>query len=193
MVEEKNKRHIIDHVEIIDTIPNTDSVYLNTGNKESSIGDSETISIEDISKLFKGRNLSYLATLTTDGSPHVTPVWSDIDEQNNILINISEISAKKKHVDKDPRIAISIVEQYNHYNMVSIKGRVIEQTSIGADEHLRKLALKYLGFGKYYYRKPKHKRIILKIKPEKIMGLSLHPAFYFLAYSPFDTREQTES
>ena len=38
------------------------------------------------------------------------------------------------------RIAISIVEQYNPYNMVSIKGRVIEQTSIGADEHLRTLA-----------------------------------------------------
>jgi PPOX class probable F420-dependent enzyme len=193
MMDEKNKIHVMDQVEIIDTIPNTDSVNLNTEDKVSSMVDSNTISIEDISKLFKGRNLSYVSTLSSDGSPHVTPVWSDIDEENNILINISEISAKKKHVDKDPRIAIAIVEQYNPYNMVSIKGRVIEQTSIGADEHLRKLALKYLGFGKYYYRKPNHKRIILKVKPEKIMGLSLHPAFYFLAYSPFDKQGQTNS
>jgi PPOX class probable F420-dependent enzyme len=193
MMDEKNKIHVMDRVEIIDTIPNTDSVNLNTEDKVSSMVDSNTISIEDISKLFKGRNLSYVSTLSSDGSPHVTPVWSDIDEENNILINISEISAKKKHVDKDPRIAIAIVEQYNPYNMVSIKGRVIEQTSIGADEHLRKLALKYLGFGKYYYRKPNHKRIILKVKPEKIMGLSLHPAFYFLAYSPFDKQGQTNS
>ncbi len=193
MIDEKNKIHVRDHVEIIDTIPNTDSVNLNTEDKVSSMVDSNTVSIEDISKLFKGRNLSYVSTLSSDGSPHVTPVWSDIDEENNILINISEISAKKKHVDKDPRIAIAIVEQYNPYNMVSIKGRVIEQTSIGADEHLRKLALKYLGFGKYYYRKPNHKRIILKVKPEKIMGLSLHPAFYFLAYSPFDKQGQTNS
>jgi PPOX class probable F420-dependent enzyme len=193
MMDEKNKIHVMDQVEIIDTIPNTDSVNLNTEDNVSSMVDSNTISIEDISKLFKGRNLSYVSTLSSDGSPHVTPVWSDIDEENNILINISEISAKKKHVDKDPRIAIAIVEQYNPYNMVSIKGRVIEQTSIGADEHLRKLALKYLGFGKYYYRKPNHKRIILKVKPEKIMGLSLHPAFYFLAYSPFDKQGQTNS
>jgi PPOX class probable F420-dependent enzyme len=193
MMDEKNKIHVMDQVEIIDTIPNTDSVNLNTEDKVSSMVDSNTISIEDISKLFKGRNLSYVSTLSSDGSPHVTPVWSDIDEENNILINISEISAKKKHVDKDPRIAISVVEQYNSYNMVSIKGRVIEQTSIGADEHLRKLALKYLGFGKYYYRKPNHERIILKVKPEKIMGLSLHPAFYFLAYSPFDKQGQTNS
>lgn len=194
MIEEENKRrNIIDHVEITDTIPNTDSVNLDNENEDQPMSNSNNISIEDISKLFKGRNLSFVSTLSTDGSSHVTPVWSDIDEENNILINTSEISAKKKHVDKDPRIAISIVDQYNPYNMISIKGRVIEQTSIGADEHLRKLALKYLGFGKYYYRKPKHKRIILKVKPEKIMGLSLHPAFYFLAYSPFDRQGQTNS
>lgn len=134
--------------------------------------------------------MAFVSTLSADGSPHVTPVWSDMDEENNILINTSEISAKKRHLDKDPRIAISIVEQYNPYNMVSIKGRVIEQTSIGADEHLRTLAQKYLGFGKYFYRKPKDKRIILKVKPDKIMGLSLHPAFYFLAYSPFGSQEE---
>ena len=131
MIDEINKIHVMDHVEIIDTIPNTDSGNLDTEDKVSSMADSNTISIEDISKLFKGRNLSYVSTLSSDGSPHVTPVWSDIDEENNILINISEISAKKKHVDKDPRIAIAIVEQYNPYNMVSIKGRVIDQTSIG--------------------------------------------------------------
>ena len=67
----------------------------------------------------------------------------------------------------------------------SIKGKAIDPTSEGADEHLKKLAQRSLGIGKYYYRKPKHKRVILKIKPEKIMGLSIHPAFYFLAYSPW--------
>jgi hypothetical protein len=53
-----------------------------------------------------------------------------------------------------------------------------------ADNHLHKLAKKYLGIGKYYYRKPSQKRVIIKVKPEKIMGISIHPAFYFLAYSP---------
>jgi len=78
-----------------------------------------------------------------------------------------------------------VVEQNNPFKMVSIKGRVIEQVTEGADEHLKRLAKKYLGIGRYYYRKPGHKRIILKIKPEKIMGLSIHPAFYFLDYSPW--------
>lgn len=107
-------------------------------------------------------------------------------EDDLILINTFDTSAKNKNITKDPRIAISVVDHNNPYNMVSIKGRVIERTTEGADEHLKKLAKRYLGIGKYYYRKPTHKRIILKIKPEKVMGLSIHPAFYFLAYSPWN-------
>jgi hypothetical protein len=101
-------------------------------------------------------------------------------------VAVISISAKNKHITNDKRIALSVVEQDNPYNMVSIKGRVIEQTAEGADEHLKRLAKKYLGIGRYYYRKPDHGRMILKIKPEKIMGLSIHPAFYFLAYSPWN-------
>jgi PPOX class probable F420-dependent enzyme len=139
-----------------------------------------------ISKINKD---TFVSTLSSDGSPHVTPVWVDI-ENGIILVNTSEASAKYKHVLKDPRVAISVVEQYNPYNMVSIKGKVIEHTTHGADEHLKKLAKKYLGLGKYYYRPPKNKRVILKITPEKIMGLSLHPAFYFLGYSPWYSSQQ---
>ena len=66
-----------------------------------------------------------------------------------ILINTFESSAKNKHITNDKRIALSIVEQNNPFNMVSIKGKVIEKTTEGADGHLIKLAKKYLGIGKY--------------------------------------------
>src|SRR5207245_5889384 len=102
-----------------------------------------------------------------------------------ILINTFESSVKNKHITNDKRIALSIVEQNNPFNMVSIKGKVIEQTTEGADEHLKRLAKKYLRIGKYYCRKPNHKRIIIKIQPEKIMALSIYPTFYFLTYSPW--------
>jgi PPOX class probable F420-dependent enzyme len=174
-----NKDHA---VELVDSPPQNSSSYDNI--TETNVEGANTPSKEDVAKLFEGRNLVFVSTLSKDGSPHVTPVWADI--QNDLIqINTSEAAAKTKHVIKDPRIAISIVEHYNPYNMVSIKGRVVERSTEGADEHLKKLAKKYLGIGKYYYRSPKNRRVILKIKPEKIMGLSLHPAFYFLAYSPW--------
>jgi len=169
-------------VEIVDVAPpNTDSDSISKSDLHAGITE---LSKDELSHLFQFRNLVYVGTISRDGSPHITPVWAEMVE-DLILINTFEESAKFRHITKDKRIALSVVEQNNPFNMVSIKGKVVEQTCEGADEHLKKLAKRYLGIGKYYYRKPNNKRIILKIKPEKIMGLSIHPAFYFLAYSPW--------
>ena len=168
--------------EIVDIAPpNIDSDSIS---KSELLEGVTELNKEELSRLFQFRNLTYVGTLSSDGAPHITPVWAEMVD-DLILINTFEQSAKIKHISKDKRIALSVVEQNNPFNMVSIKGKVVEQTTEGADEHLKKLAKRYLGIGKYYYRKPNHKRVILKIKPEKIMGLSIHPAFYFLAYSPW--------
>ncbi len=169
-------------VEIVDIAPpNTDNDSISKTDLFAGVTE---LSEDELFRLFQFRNLAYVGTISKDGSPHITPVWAEMVE-DLILINTFEESAKIRHITKDKRIALSVVEQNNPFNMVSIKGKVVEQTSEGADEHLKKLAKRYLGIGKYYYRKPNNKRIILKIKPEKIMGLSIHPAFYFLAYSPW--------
>ena len=178
-----NKRKIITSVEIVDIPPPTDKEAPFKADDEPA--GTTKLSKEELQLLFQGRNLAFIATLSKDSSSHVTPVWAEMVD-DLILINTFESSAKNKHITKDNRIALAIVEQNNPFNMASIKGRVIEQTTEGADEHLKKLAKKYLGIGKYFYRKPSHKRIILKIKPDKVLGLSIHPAFYFLAYSPWN-------
>nr|MDP9289110.1 PPOX class F420-dependent oxidoreductase [Thermoproteota archaeon] len=75
---------------------------------------------------------------------------------------------KQKNISRDGRIAISVADQNNPYHMVTVRGRVVEQTNEGADEHVDKLAKKYLGVEKYPLRSPNEKRIIIKIKPERI-------------------------
>ena len=55
-------------------------------------------------------------------------MWADM-EGDLILINTFETSVKSENITKDPRIAISVVENNNPYNVVSIKGRVVEHTT----------------------------------------------------------------
>lgn len=174
--------NITNSVEIVNVPPAEDNEVFDEVDVPSGATELDK---KDLQRLLQGRNLAFISTLSRDGSPHITPMWADM-EGDVILINTFESSAKSKNIKKDPRIAISIVESNNPYNMVSIKGTVIDQTTEGADEHLKKLAKRYLGIGKYYYREPNRKRVILKIKPEKATGLSIHPAFYFLAYSPWN-------
>lgn len=121
--------------------------------------------------LFRGKNFAFVASLMNDGSPQITPVWIDYDGQF-LLINTAEGRTKQKNFARDPRIAVSVVDQNNPYNMLSIRGKVEEQTTNGADGHIDKLAKRYLGVDKYPFRSPDEKRIILKIKPEKIYHMS---------------------
>jgi PPOX class probable F420-dependent enzyme len=123
---------------------------------------------EPIAKLIEGKNFAFIATLMKDGAPQATPTWIDIDNRKTLLINTAEGRQKQKNITRDPRVAISIIEHNNPYHMVMIRGRVVEQTNTGADEHIDKLAKKYLGLEKYPMRSPQEKRIILKIKPEKV-------------------------
>lgn len=121
--------------------------------------------------MFRRNNFAFFATLSKDGSPQITPTWIDI-EDGIILINTAEGRVKQKNISRDPRVAISIIDQKNPYDMLTINGKVIEQTNEGADEHIDKLAKKYLGVDKYPFRAPSEKRVILKVKPDKVFHMS---------------------
>jgi PPOX class probable F420-dependent enzyme len=128
---------------------------------------------EPVAKLLLDKNFAFISTLMSDGSPQVTPTWIDI-EDGVILYNTAEGRIKHKNISRDPRVAVSVIDHNNPYNMVSIQGIAIEQTNEGADEHIDKLAKKYLGVDKYPMRSPNEKRIIVKIKPEKIFHISIN-------------------
>ena len=125
----------------------------------------------NIRKLFESKNFVFLSSLMKDGSPQVTPMWVDI-ENGYILVNTAIGRIKQKNISRDPRVALAIAEQNNPYDMVTIRGEVIEQiTGVSAEEHIDKLAKKYIDKDKYPYRSPGEERIILKIKPDRIFHL----------------------
>jgi PPOX class probable F420-dependent enzyme len=112
-----------------------------------------------------------MSTLMKDGSPQVTPTWVDI-ENGSILVNTAIGRIKHKNISRDPRVGLAITDHNNPYNMVTIRGKVIEQiTGDEAEKHIDKLAKKYIGAEKYPGRSPTEKRVILKIKPEKVFHM----------------------
>jgi PPOX class probable F420-dependent enzyme len=125
------------------------------------------ITDENIVRLFEGRNFAFLATVKKDGSPQVTPTWIDRDN-DTILVNTAKGRVKQENVSRDPRVSISLVDDRNPYSMVMISGKVIKQTTEGADEHIDKLARRYLNADRYPNHSADVKRVILKIKPERI-------------------------
>ena len=106
-----------------------------------------------------------LATLMPDGSPQVTPVWVDFDGKD-FLVNSARGRQKDKNLRRDARVALSISDPQNPYRYLGVRGRVVDITEKGADEHIDKLTKKYTGEEKYSHRGPGEVRVIYKIEPE---------------------------
>jgi PPOX class probable F420-dependent enzyme len=126
----------------------------------------------EVARLLKDKNFASFATTMPDGSPQVSPVWVDYDD-NLILVNTARGRIKEKNIQTNRKVALSIFDMNNPYEMVTIKGIITEQTTNGADEHIDKMSKKYLNLDKYPLRKPDEIRLLLKIRPEKVFHLSI--------------------
>lgn len=131
---------------------------------------SSTLS-DKAAQLFKDKNFGFLATLMEDGSPQISPVWVDV-EGGTIIVNTAMGRVKQKNLGRDTRVGISVADHANPYKMVTVRGRVVEQTHNGADAHIDRMAKKYLGQDRYPGRAPGEKRVLLKIMPEKVYYVS---------------------
>jgi PPOX class probable F420-dependent enzyme len=125
---------------------------------------------KQVIELFEGANLVFIATIMKDGSPQVSPVWADY-ENDHVLVNTAEGRIKHKNVLRDPRVAISVVDKKNPLNMTTIRGKVTEIIPDYDYKHANKLTKKYMGTDKYPFRQPGEKRTILKILPERVYVL----------------------
>ncbi len=112
-------------------------------------------------------SFAHLATLMSDGSPHSAPVWIDTDE-GYLVINSAEGRLKDRNVRRDPRVAISLTDPENPYRSLAIRGRVVKITKEGADDHIDRMAKKYMGVDTYPYRTPSEVRVLYYIEPEKV-------------------------
>jgi hypothetical protein len=68
---------------------------------------------------------------------------------------------------RDPRVALSMTNPEDTYDMVTVRGRVEEITE-DADEHIDALAKKYLDAATYPFRQEREVRLKVRIEPDKV-------------------------
>ncbi|MFI7672475.1 PPOX class F420-dependent oxidoreductase [Actinophytocola sp. NPDC049390] len=108
--------------------------------------------------------IATVATVMADGSPQLTPVWIDTDGEA-ILFNTAKGRVKHRNLLRNPKVAVTVVDKNDFYRLVSVRGTA-EIVEHGADEHIDKLAKKYLGADSYPWRKEGEQRVIVRVIPD---------------------------
>ena len=124
--------------------------------------------------LLRETQFAQLVTIMGDGSPKISPVWVDTDGEN-ILINTALGRVKTDNIEREPRVAVAVIDPAAPYERVlNVRGTVIEKITDGADTHIDALAKKYLGVDEYPGRAaaPDEIRVILKIRVDHAFGMS---------------------
>ncbi len=121
-------------------------------------------------KLLQEPQLAHFVTLMEDGSPQPTPVWVDVeDDGSHVLINTAKGRLKTGNIERNPKVAVSVVDKANDWRYVIVRGTVEEMQEEGADAHIDKMAKKYINQDVYPYHNPKEQRVILRIKPHHVL------------------------
>jgi PPOX class probable F420-dependent enzyme len=125
---------------------------------------------ESLRKVLIDKAYGHVITFNADGSPQVTMVWMDA-EGNQPQYNTADGRIKVTNLRKNPKIMVSVQDRNNPQSYALIKGTATI-TAAGAEEHIDRMAQRFLGMDKYPWRAPGEKRLLVKIDIEKITGFA---------------------
>jgi PPOX class probable F420-dependent enzyme len=124
--------------------------------------------LSDTQKAFlRGKNFAVVATVGEDGSPQSTVVWVDTDGEN-VVFNTKRGRAKVEHLERDPRVSVTVIDSENPYSFVEVQG-VASLDDEGANEHINMLANKYRGSDFTDFEG----RVIVRVRPERVLDYNL--------------------
>ncbi|MFE2044391.1 PPOX class F420-dependent oxidoreductase [Streptomyces sp. NPDC059477] len=89
-------------------------------------------------------NPCVMATLRKDGTPVSTATWY-LWEDGRVLINLDRTRVRLKHLRNDPRVTLTVLDEGNWYNHVTLIGRVAEMYDDEGLTDIDRLADQYLG------------------------------------------------
>ena len=126
---------------------------------------------ETVLALLRAQNVCVVNTLGAEGVIHSRAVWVDTDGEH-VLLNSVDGRVWVRDLARSSTITCTVVNLSNPYEFVSIEGELAQRTHDGAETHIDFLAQKYLGLDVYPFHSATEPRVLLKIRPARILHMA---------------------
>ena len=126
---------------------------------------------EKYTDLLQSAALAHVATIGPKGEPQSSPLWFDWDGEFLRFAQLVGTDRKRRNLERDPRIAISIVDPENLYRYIEVRG-VVERIEPDVNRaFMNAMAQKYWGQETYTEGKPEDEFVVVVIRPERVTGM----------------------
>jgi PPOX class probable F420-dependent enzyme len=120
---------------------------------------------EGYEDLLESTALVHVATIGPHGEPQNNPVWFGWDGEH-VLFSQTKARQKYRNLQRDARVAFSMVDPDNPYRYLEIRGEVVRVEEDPNLDFINSMAKKYLGLDKYPYHQPDDEPLVVSVRPE---------------------------
>ena len=117
-----------------------------------------------------------LAVVRADGSPHVAPIWFDLDSDDTIVFTTGAETVKGRAIRRDPRVSMCVDDESPPFAYVRIDGRA--EWSEDLEEMLpwaTRIAGRYMGEDRadeYGRRNAVPGELLVRVTPLKVVAVA---------------------
>jgi len=99
----------------------------------------------EVLEFIRRPNPAVIASLRPDGSPHSVATWYDWEEDGHVLLNMDESRLRLRFMRRDPRVALTALDDEDWGRQVSLFGRIVRIEKDAELEDIDRLAVRYTG------------------------------------------------
>lgn len=114
------------------------------------------------------KNYAHLSVPREDGSILSVVIWSDLDDEGNVIVNSAEGRTWPRLLRRAGRATLSWANASNPYEFVSVTATLAGDTHEGADAGIDALAKKYMGVDSYPGHSETEQRVQFTLTPERV-------------------------
>ena len=121
--------------------------------------------------LLESTALAHIATIGPHGEPQSSPLWFGWDGERLRFAQLVGADRKRRNLERDPRVAVSIVDPANPYRYLEVRGRVVRIEPDTEMAFINSMAQKYQGQATYTGGKPGDEYVVVTIEPLKTTAM----------------------
>lgn len=111
--------------------------------------------------------MAHVATIGPAGEPQSSTVWFDWDGTFLRFAQVTGKQQKVRNLQREPRVALSIVDPANAYRYLEVRGAVKRIDRDPDWTFINAMAKKYLGQDRYPFGRPGDEWLVVVIRPER--------------------------